>query len=436
MRPSPRRTFLRGTAGAMLGLPWLESVGAAAAITRGGKPLQRVAFFYVPNGIVVDDFFPRQRRGAAQNNEGTVFPHLNSRTLKSLDVVGKKVTLITGLCRTQTKASDPHEQAGSCWLSELAPLSVPPTRVPQGRTLDHVIAEKIGGECPFSTLEFSCNPYTDNRESIAFDNLSWFGPDSCARSIRDPEEMYRRLFNIKPAAAEERITDLVLGDAKSMALKLARADQRRLDEYVDSVRSIERQMDRLLAMRDDVAKLDVPKPVAADAPRADYMRLMGEMLVVALQAGLTQVATFLAAPERWNGLFRCAEVSDEPISHHELSHAGYSETWRKLDEFYMSQFAAIVAKMDSIREVDGSTLLDNTMFTYGSGIGFQHVFERLPIVVAGSGGGRLKTGFELKCKEKTPLANLWLTQANAVGHRKESFADSTGELGDLLTGKE
>lgn len=435
MHKIPRRSFLRGTVGAVLALPWLESLADAdVPAERGARPPQRAAFFYLPNGVLRQEFFPGEQKNPEQKYAGP-HAHLSTRTLKPLDVVGSKVTLVTGLSRTQnSQASDPHEQGGSCWLSELAPLS-DPKRVPRGRTLDHVIAERIGGETPFRTLEFSCNPYADNKESIHFDAISWVGPDHCARAMRDPALVYRRLFMNRQAAPDDRITDLVLADAQAMSRQLGGADRHKLGEYLESIRSIERQMDRLSAMRGELARLNLPEPPAAHLPRGRYLQLMGDFMVVALQSGLTRVATFMAAPERWDTACRFEEISDKLLHHHGLSHGGWSDDWRLLDEFYMTHFAQIAAKMDSIQEADGSTLLDNTMFTFGSGLSDGHTYNNLPIVIAGSGGGRFKTGVHLKCQKSTPLANLWLTQANAVGHQKQRFADSTRELTELLANR-
>lgn len=435
----PRRSFLRSTAGAILALPTLESLVTAADSTGGklgssSKTPQRVAFFYVPNGLIREEFFPGEQKKPEQEYDGP-HAHLSTRTLKPLDVIGKKVTLITGLARTWKDSSDQHEQCGSCFLSDLAPRDMKENRIPQGRTLDHIVAEKLSTDAPFRTLEFNCNPNKDHKESIHFDSISWYGPEHPAGAMRNPVQVYRRLFLTKKSAPGDRITDLVVADAQSMSRQLGKADRHKLGEYLESIRTIERQMDRLSAMHDELEKLQLPEPSASHLPRGEFVQLMGDLMVVALHCGLTRVATFMIAPERWDTPYRFEHISDKPLSHHGLSHGGWSEHLRMIDEFHMSRFAAMAAKMDSIREPDGSTLLDNTLFTFGAGLGSggSHQYTRLPIVIAGSGGGCFKTGFHLECKDKTPLANLWLTQANAVGHRKQRFADSTGELGELLT---
>ncbi|MFM7606520.1 MAG: DUF1552 domain-containing protein [Prosthecobacter sp.] len=426
-----RRAFLRSSCGAGLALPWMESLDARTTSTR--RPPPRVAFIYVPMGMVREEFFPGEQKKPEQHFQGA-HPHISTRTLRPLDKMGANVTLITGLDRTWKNTADQHEQCGCCFLSSIAP-STSGGRMPQGRTLDHLIATRLGTGTPFRTLEFNANPHRDNRESIHFDTISWYGPEYPAIAMRDPQQIYRRLFTRTAAAPAQRITDLVLADAKSMARRLGRDDREKLGEYVESIRSIEVQMDRLGAMRAELEKMNLPEPPAAHLPRGEYLRLMGDFMVAALQSGLTHVATLMIAPERWETPYRFEEISDKPLGHHSLSHGGWSEELRKIDEFHVRQFAYLLEKMNSIREADGSTLLDNTLLTFGSGLGqgAAHTYDRLPILVAGSGGGRFKTGIHLKCPAGTPLANLWLTQSRAVGIDQESFADSTGILSGLIT---
>ncbi|MDA0811959.1 MAG: DUF1552 domain-containing protein [Verrucomicrobia bacterium] len=426
-----RRAFLRSSCGAALALPCLESLNARTAGS-AMKPAQRVAFFYVPMGVVREEFFPGEQKNPEQSFAGS-HAHISTRTLSPLDKMGAKVSLITGLARTWKDSADQHEQCGSCFLSSLAPGGSTTSRMPQGRTLDHIVAEQIGTGTPFRTLEFNCNPHKDNRESIHFDTISWYGSEYPALAMRDPQQIYRRLFTSTAAAPAQRITDLVLADAKSMSGRLGRDDRDKLGEYVESIRSIELQMDRLGGMRAELEKMNLPEPSAAHLPRGEYLRLIGDFMVAALQSGLTNVATMMIAPERWETPYRFEEISDKPLGHHGLSHRGWSEELRKIDEFHVRQFAYLVEKMDGILEADGTSLLDNTIFTYGSGLGngAAHSYNRLPIIVAGSGGGKLKTGSHLQCKDGTPLANLWLTQAQAVGGERERFADSTGVVSEL-----
>ncbi len=307
--------------------------------------------------------------------------------------------------------------------------------MPQGRTLDHVVATRLGQSTPFRTLEFSCNTHKDNKESIHFDNISWYGPDHVAPSIRDPQVAYRRLFGTQ-AADSRNITDLALADARDLSRRLGYDDRQKFAEYTEAIRAIEQQMDRLAAMKSELDKVKMDEPSAAYIPRGEFIQLMGDLMIVALQTGLTNIATMMIGPERWDTPYLFEEVSRKPLSHHKMSHnpIEYARELEQVDQFHMRQFALLVEKMDRITEADGSSLLDNTLFTYGSGLGdgSTHQYDRLPIVTAGSGGGRIKTGHHVHCTEGTPLANLWLTQTHALGLDLPRYADSTGVLKELI----
>jgi hypothetical protein len=158
-------------------------------------------------------------------------------------------------------------------------------------------------------------------------------------------------------------------------------------------------------------------------------------MVVALQNGLTNVATFMVGPERWDTPYKFEGLFDKPRSHHQMSHNQTTmiDDLLKVDRFHMEQYAYLMSKMDAIEEADGTTLLDNTLFTYGSGLGdgSTHQYNDLPIIVGG-GGKRVKSGHHINLREGTPLANLWLTQAQLMGLATEQFADSTGTVDALL----
>jgi len=442
-----RRRFLRGAGGIVLSLPWLETIAAKAAVT--AAPPQRLAFFYVPIGVIRRGFFPGEQDAALlkfgggttkKKIEGTRMaigrhPLELPPTLAPLTPVKQKVTLITGLDRTFQNGTDVHAQCASCFLSSAAPFSVKSSAWPLDRTLDQMVADEIGGTTPYRTLELSCNSHRDNKESIHFDNISWYGVGHVAPSLRDPQQVYHRLFGTHDVQQTRNITDLVLEDARTLQRELGYADRHKLAEYFDSIRSIEQQMEKLQRMRGRLEKVVIEAPPEAHLPRGEYVRLMGDLLVVALQTGLTRVATMMIGPERWDTPFTYEGLFDKPISHHQMSHnqQKFVDDLLKLDSFHMSQFAYLIEKMDRIEEADGSTLLDNTLFTYGSGLGdgATHQYNDLPIVIAGSGGGKFATDLHLNCADGTPLANLWLTQAEAMGLKLARFADSTGTLAQL-----
>lgn len=447
-RPLPRRSFLYGLGGATLALPWLESVSTAAS-TKSAVP-QRMAHFYVPIGVVRRGFFPGESDDIIpKGNLGNVMKSLGKQnpnysinplaeltpTMQPLKAFKDKINLITGMDRTFQQGTDVHAQCASCYLSSAPPYTVEGTAWPLDRTLDHLVADKVGRDTPFPTLEFSCNSHRDNKESIYFDNISWYAAGHLAPSIRDPRKMYRRLFSSGEIDRSRDITHLVLEDANSLKKELGYSDRQKFAEYYDSLRAIELQMDRLEQMKNELAKVTFDEPPEAYLPRGEYIRLMGDLMVVALQTGLTNVATFMVGPERWDTPYKFEGLFDSPRSHHQMSHnqTKMIDDLLKVDRFHMEQYVYLLQRMDEIKESDGSSLLDNTLFTYGSGLGdgSTHQYNDLPIIVAG-GGQKVQSGKHINMPDGTPLANLWLTQAQMMGLDIERFADSTGTIDSLV----
>ena len=440
-----RRAFLRGVGGATLSLPWME---ALAAKTPASPPV-RMAFFYLPNGLVRRGFFPGESDRAlppfaGQNNvwrfEGKQAPVGSHQltftpTMAPLHAMREKLSLITSMDRTFQHGTDSHAQSASCYLTSSAPHTVPNSAYPLSRTLDHVAADVIGRNTPFPTLELSCNDAKDNIESIYFDNMSWYGTGHVAPSMRDPREVYDRLFGTGTNQRYRNITDLVLGNAHSLEKKLGPRDREKFGEYLEAVRVIEKRMDKMDAMKAELATYKT-EPPGEHLPHNEYIHIMGDLLVTALQAGLTNVGTLMVGPERWQTTKKYEGILDQPRSHHGMTHnqGQFVEDLLKLDRFHVSAFARLLEKMDAIEEANGTTLLDNTIFTMGAGLGdgSTHQYNDLPLVVAGGGGGKLKLGKHVQCERGTPLANLWLTQLHALGIDQERYADSTGLLNSIL----
>jgi len=449
--PVSRRRFLAGMGGVALSLPWLESSSGLCDDGDGGQasPARRLAFFYLPNGITRRGFFPGEGdralpKFAGQNNvwrfEGETVPVGShpltfTPTLASLHKMREKISLITGMDRTFQQGTDSHAQAASCFLTSVAPYQVKNSAYPLARTLDHVAADHIGQTTPYSTLELSCNDHKNNIESIYFDNMSWYGTGHVAPSMRNPREIYDRLFGTRVDTRFRNITDLALGNARRLKRRLSIADRRKFDEYLEAIRTIETRMDRIDSMKSELAAARVVRP-AEHLPRNEYIHLMGDLLVTALQSGVTNVGTLMVGPERWTTPTNWEGILDKPHSHHGMTHnpRRHLEDLLKLDKFHVSAFSRLLERMDSIEEANGTTLLDNTIFTLGSGMGdgTTHQYNDLPLVVAGGGGGGLKLGKHIHCKAGTPLANLWLTQLRVLGIERDGYADSTGTLTEIL----
>ncbi len=424
MMPLDRRKFLLGAGGCMMPLPWLEMYAQDPNTKNLKAPSLRFASFYSPMGFVRDHFFPEKH-----NQDFLSMP-----TLSPLKKVAEKVTLITGLARVNVRGIDVHNQCSSCYLSSANPHGELKSPYPMDRTLDHLIADQVSHRTPIRSLELNCNSFKDLKESIYLDNISWYGPEHVATAMKDPRQVYQRLF--KTGRSDKDITDLILEDAANFKQNLNHQDTDKLDEYFESMREIEKQIAKLDKYYATHKKPDMQEPGEEPMTRGEYIRLMGRLLVVAFQGDLTHVATLMLAPERWGSPQRYHELKFTK-SHHGLTHGQgnpkVKEDLIKVDRFYVELFAEVLEQLDAIKEGD-NTLLDHSMITLGSGLGDgkDHTMNELPIIVAGSANGRIKTGRILNCPSDTPLANLWLSQAQLMGAGLENFADSTGPLKGLL----
>jgi hypothetical protein len=193
-------------------------------------------------------------------------------------------------------------------------------------------------------------------------------------------------------------------------------------------------MDRIDRMKTDLVAANIERP-ADHLPRNEYIHLMGDLLVTALQIGLTNVGTLMVGPERWTTATNWEGILDKPYSHHSMTHSidRYLEQLLKLDRFHVATFTRLLKRMDTIEEAGGTTLLDNTIFTLGAGMGdgTTHQYNDLPLVVAGGRSSGIKQGQHIQCRRGTPLANLWLTHLQSLGIDRQTYADSTGTIGEL-----
>ena len=409
-----------------MALPYLgimERTGRAAHANPA--PPTRAAFFYIPNGVVQSSWHPKET--------GKNFAL--SPTLEPLQAIREKISVYTHLDRIKVAGTDGHAQAGACWLSSAAPDQLSPAGYPLKQTLDQIMAFETGKETAFRSLELSCNSYQDNKESVYFDNISWYGHGHVARSMRDPQRVFERLFAIKEHRDRSSVLDLVLEDAKSLHRQLGKLDQHKLDEYLDSVRTVEQQIHRIKSRQQAIADMDLKAPTQAwtTMRRDEHIQIMGDLMILAFQTDLTRVASIMVSPERWSTPQMIHGVFDKPIVHHNMTHGQgnpkVKEQLAKLDLFHVGEFSKLVAKMDAIQEGEG-TLLDHSLFTLGSGLssGKTHIYSDLPTVIAGSGNGAMQTNRHIQYEEGTPLGNLWLTLAQTMGSKINRFADSTGPL--------
>ncbi len=423
-----RRSVLRGS-GVAIALPLLEAMRAstARATTEASGP-RRLAFFYIPNGVVQ----------SAWNLTDVGKNYTLSPTLEPIESVREHILVLSNLDRIKVAGTDGHAQASTCWLSSASPDELSPAGYPLKRTIDQIVADTTGQETSFRSLELSCNPYEDNRESIYFDNISWFGHGHVARSLRDPAQVFNRLFRVEEYANSSSVLDLVMEDAKSLQPELSTLDRHKLAEYTDAVRTVEQQITRVRRRQNDIAKLNPTTPIKPwqAMQRDEFIQVMGDLMILAMQSDLTRVATLMTGPERWGSPLNVEGWFDKPIQHHSWTHGQHNENIRKqlerLDLFHLEQFVHLVKKMQAIDEGDG-TLLDNTAFMLGSGLssGEHHVCNNLPTLIAGNCGGAIQTGQHVRYAEGTPIANLWRSLANAMGVNVSKIGDSTGLISEI-----
>lgn len=438
-----------------MALPFLHSMAGADDTKAAPRPHKKLVMVYLPNGIVRRCFFPGEEKSEIPGFVGGfnadktknekrlkqkpgIYDLEWTSTLQPLKEHADDITMITGLDRSFKNGQDVHAQGASCYLTSVSPEQAAEKgwRHPNGRTLDQIIGAHVGNQSVFNTLEISCNGFTQGKESIYFDNISWYGPDKIAPSIREPQKLYDRLF-LKDSYRShvEDVTDLVLADAKTLSGKLAKEDRKTLDEFMTMIREIEVRIAKLQKL---ISSADIKIPKNEKIPRGEYIRLQADLMLLALQMGITDVCTFMLGPERWDATLMYEGVFDKPVQHHNMTHnqkgSGYLNL-QKIDLFHMQQYAYLISRMKSIKEMDGTSLLDNSIVTFGAGLGdgATHQYFDLPMIMAGKAQQQIKQGRFLKCKSGTLNSNLWLTIANLMGLEIESFSDSNGVISDLWT---
>ncbi len=450
-----RRNFLK-TKGAVLTLPFMPSLlHADEKVTNGATPSKKLMLMYIPNGIVRRCFFPgeeeaelpsfiggfnadKTKKERRLENVPGIYPLELTSTMEPLKDVAKDITMVTGLERSYKNGQDVHAQGASCYLTSLSPVQAQEQGIqhPNGRSLDQVIGDAIGHSTIFNTLEVSCNGFRAPKEPIEFDNISWYGPGKIAPSIREPQKLYDRLF-LRDSYRDHvaNVTDLVLADANSLSRKLASKDRDTLGEFMEMIRGIELRIEKMDKL---IADIDIDIPKTEVLPRGEYIRLQADLVLLAFQMGITNVSTFMIGPERWDATLMYEGVFDKPVQHHNMTHNqkgnGYKEL-QKIDIFHMEQYAYVIRRMKEIKESDGSSMLDNSIISYGAGLGdgSTHQYYDLPMVVAGGAQGQIKQGRFVRLKSGTLNSNLWLTYAQLMGLDIDSFADSTGVINDLWT---
>src|SRR5579862_1839017 len=440
-----RRAVLRGL-GASVALPALEAMAPRRAFGGDAARLPlRMAFFSIPNGVNNTYWFPKE--------VGT--DYVLPKTLASLEPVKGDLLVLSGLAHDKAKANGDgpgdHARSDATYLTGCQARKTDGKDIRAGVSVDQLAAERMGSQTRLPSIELGCEKGAmagncDSGYSCAYSSsISWKSATMPLPKEINPRSVFTRLFGDPNQLAAERdrakqamyrrsVLDLVSEDAKSLDRELGLADRRKLEEYLEAVRAVERQIQA--AERDGARRMpavEAPEGIPAEFPA--YVKLMMDLLVLAFQTDTTRIATFVMANEGSNRTFPWIEVRD---GHHSLSHHGgnveKTDKIQKIDQFYVEQFSYFVQKMKAIPEGEG-TLLDHSMLVYGGAIGDgnRHNHDELPILLAGKAQGTITTGRHLRYPRGTPLCNLFLSMLDRVGVREETFGDATGRLPDLGT---
>ena len=436
----PRRTVLRGL-GATLALPLLDSmVPALTALSQtAAAPVRRFGVFYVPNGMSMPYWFPK--------TEGplTELPP----TLRSLAAFKDRVLLLGGLddeSANLMKGGGDHARSASTFLTSV-PAKI--TSVYAAVSMDQIAARELSKETQLASLELGIESNAmlgscDGGASCAYTNtIAWRTPTTPLPIENDPRAVFERLFGTSgstdPVARLARmrrdrsILDTVGAELKGLEQVIGPGDQVKLDEYLEALRDVERRIE--MAERQNTQELPVvDQPVGVPHDYAEHAKLMMDLLALAYQTDLTRISTFMLAREVSGHSYPEIGVSD---SHHPLSHhqdeASKLERLHMINEYHFQQFAYLVEKLAGLPEGDG-TMLDSTLFLYGTGISDSntHFHDDLPIALIGGKAAGITGGRYIRYPQDTPLANLHVTILENLGVPIEKLGDSTGTL-DRLT---
>lgn len=431
-----RRNFIRGLA-ATVGLPALaplESWAAKAGLGAGKTPL-RLAFLYVPNGVILDRWKPN-KVGAGYDLPSSLQPLAGLR---------EHFQVISGLDHDKAKANGDgpgdHARANATFLTGCQARKTGAKDLRVGVSVDQIAAQQIGGFTRLPSLELSTDPprragTCDSGYACAYQfNLSWSDPDRPVPAERNPRRVFERMFgsgnpvaDAKRRAQHRSVLDFVREDMKKLEQRVGRDAGGVLDEYQTALRGVEQRIEQAEAHQSEYRPEDAPAGIPKSY--AEHIRLMADLMVLAFRTDSTRVATFGLAHDGSNRRFKDLGVTEghHSLSHHRNDPEKMAEI-AKIDHFYIQQLAYFMQALKEVPEGSG-TLLDQSMIVYGSGIGDgnRHNHDDLPVILAGGGGGDFQNGRHLQVKEGTPMTNLYLGLLEKMGVSAQRVGDSTGIL--------
>ena len=434
----PRRTMLRGM-GATVALPLLDAMVPAmtAAASTPARPVRRLGYVFIPMGSDTPRWTPPGEHDLKEL----------SPILRPLGPHRDDVTVVTNM-ELQNAYPGTHATSNSAYLSCAKAKLTESSDYYLGTTVDQIAAREIGQETQIPSLELGMDiletvgQCDDGFACVYQNNLSWSSPTTPLPYEAHPRKVFNRLFG--EGSPEERgktlkkkasLLDRVKNDVAQLRHELGTNDRTKVDQYLDSVREVKRRIQIAEAGVGQSAPPDMERPVGVPAEYAGHVHLMFDLQVLALQADITRVISFQLAREGSTRSYHEIGVS-EP--HHPLTHHGNNPEMvakvAKINEYHVSLFAYLLERLKATPDGEGS-LLDHSVYLYGSGMGDpnKHDHINLPILVAGGCAGRLRGGRHIRYEERTPLANLHLTLLEKAGVRMDSFADSNGRVDELLS---
>ncbi|MFK7818441.1 MAG: DUF1552 domain-containing protein [Planctomycetaceae bacterium] len=434
-----RRTVLRGM-GSAISLPLLDamlpSLTAAEHTAAAASKLRRIGYVYIPMGFNPAKWIPK-------TDDLKSLPF----SLEPLDPVKQQVAVITGM-DLQNAYPGSHATSNSAFLSAARAKLTESSDYYLGTTVDQVAAKHIGQGTQLPSLELSMDLLStvgqcDNGYACVYqNNLSWSSPTTPLPSEAHPRIVFESLFGEggtpeqRAAALKRRasLLDSVVSEIQRMKSRVGTEDANRIDDYLDSIREVERRIAKAESTAKDNPLPDLDRPVGVPAQYADHARLMFDLQLLAFRGDITRIVSFQLAREASTRSYPEIGVS-EP--HHPVTHHGRNpeklEKMAKINRFHVSLFAEFLEKMQATPEADG-TLLDHSLYMYGSGMGDpdKHDHSNLPIVVAGGAAGKMRGGRHIRYAKPEPLSNLHLTLLNKVGVPLETFSDSTRQVEELF----
>ena len=435
----PRRTFIKGV-GASLALPFLDSMVAAATPLSSvpGLPVKRLGYVFMPMGCDITRWTPMDHNGRLTEL---------SPILKSLEPVKGSINILTNM-ELRNAYPGSHATSNSAFLSAARAKQTESNDYYLGTTADQIAAREIGQGTKLPSLELAMDlqenvGQCDNGYACVYqNNLSWSSPTTPLPAEAHPRIVFERLFGEGGTEAERQaalrqrasLLDSVMNEVARLKKDLGPSDKAKVDDYLDSIREVERRIQLAEASVRDNPSPDIDRPLGVPDQYGDHARLMFDLQVLAMRGDITRVSTFQLARETSNRVYTEIGVNDP---HHPLSHHGNDPDkvarMAKINAYHVSLFAEYLQKLQSIPEGDG-TLLDNSLILYGSGMGNpnKHDHSNLPTIVAGGAAGSMKGGRHIRYNDQTPLANLHLTMLNKVGVKIDSFGDSKGLVEELL----